>query len=157
MCWDLPQLSMFTSPLVKAKPMSEENDLSVKGLDDFSRQFLASNTAPTEEEYVNVTGGQEASKEAIAKYHDERKTEFIKRAGNFTEDLVAFIVEQKKMRGLSAKEVVFAVALTNINLRSHYGRSTAEDASPTEKTSEEYLKEFDTICWAAQQFWDANQ
>jgi hypothetical protein len=132
-------------------------DISVKGLDDFSRKYLVGPAMPNEEEYVTVQGGQKAGKEAIDRYFETRKKDFIQRAGSFTEDLVAFIIEQKTKRSLSDRETVFAIALTNINLRHASGspQSKTETVSPARK--EELLKEFDEVCWGAQSFWEANQ
>jgi hypothetical protein len=135
--------------------MSEE--ISVKGLDEFSRKYLTRDSRPTEEEYITVTGGQKASNEAINHYYEERKLDFIKRAGAFTEDLVAFIIEQKKMRELSDRETVFAIALTNINLRHAYGSPQAGEKEVPVERQQELLNEFDEVCWGAQQFWDANK
>lgn len=128
-----------------------DSDISVKGLDDFAKQFLSGAQASPDEEHIYVAGGQKASEAALAKYFEERKTDFIKRAGSFTEDLMAFFIEQKKMRELSDRESIFALALASIQLRHAYGY--AED---TNKTAE-LLEEFDAVCWGAQQFWDANK
>lgn len=134
-----------------------DQEISVKGLEEFGRKYLMTNE--DKEEYITVSGGQKASEEALQRYAEARKIDFISRAGSFTEDLVAFIIEQKKMRELSDREAVFAIALTNINLRHAYGSPQAgekkEDVTPERR--EELLKEFDEICWGAQQFWDANK
>ena len=132
-----------------------DSDISVKGLDDFSAKYLLTNT--DEEEYFSVSGGQKAGKAALELYAERRKIDFIQRAGGFTEDLVAFIVEQKKMRELSDREAVFAIALTNINLRHAYGSPQGGEKDITPERREALLKEFDEICWGAQQFWEANK
>ena len=132
-----------------------DQEISVKGLDSFSKKFLISST--DEEEYISVSGGQKASADALQKYAETRKLDFIQRAGSFTEDLVAFVVEQKKMRELSDREVVFALALTNINLRNAYGSPQGGEKDVAPERREALLKEFDEVCWGAQQFWDANK
>jgi hypothetical protein len=132
-------------------------DISTKGLDDFSRKYLVPSNMPTEEEYVSVSGGQKASKEALDAYFEKRMQDFIKRAGGFTEDLVAFIIEQKLKRGLSDRETVFGIALTNINLRHAYGSPQADSEKITPERRKELLTEFDEVCWGAQIFWEANK
>jgi len=135
--------------------MSDSQSISTKGLEEFGRKYLVSNE--DKEEYISVSGGQKASTEALRKYAETRKRDFIKRAGGFTEDLVAFIIEQKKMRELSDRETVFAIALCNINLRHAYGSAQGGEKDVTPERREELLKEFDEVCWGAQQFWDANK
>jgi len=134
--------------------MGDTQDISVKGLDDFSEKYLISNE--DKDEYISVSGGQKASKEALRKYAETRKTDFIKRSGGFAEDLIAFIIEQKMMRQLSDRETVFALALTNINLRHAYGSTQGNEDKVTPERREALLKEFDEVCWGAQQFWEAN-
>lgn len=92
-----------------------------------------------------------ASAEAIARYEAQRNDEFIKRAGAFTEDLVAYIIDERKRRDLSDHETVFALALANINLRSDYGTP-----KPGEDNKDALLDEFDQLCYQAQQYWDSN-
>lgn len=140
------------------------DDISVKGLDDFAEQFIKGQHARSDsagtgdgDEYIRVTGGQKASDEALEKYYEERKVDFIKRAGSFTEDLVAFFIEQKKMRDLSDREAVFAIALMNINLRHAYGSPQGGEKDITPERRKELLDEFDAVCYGAQQYWDANQ
>lgn len=139
---------------------NNENDVSTKGLDEFSHQFLLSIDDADQdgnEECVKVQDGQQISSEALKKYQERRKEEFIERAGAFTEDLIGFILEQKHMRGLSDVETIFGLALANINLRQAYGSRQGEEPDPTPERREELLQEFDAICYGAQQFWDANQ
>ena len=128
--------------------------VSIKGLDGFSSKFLGiDKTKP--EEYLLVKQGQKASDEAIKKYQDERTSDFIQRAASFTEDLVGFIVQQKKLRGLSDVEAVFGIALANINLRHAYGSEQGKEKLSS-KQKEDLLSEFDEVCWGAQQYWDAH-
>jgi hypothetical protein len=132
-----------------------KQDISIKGLDTFSRQFLS---AGGEAEYVSVAKGQQIKPEALKKYQQQRETEFITRAGSFCEDLIAFVVEQKKLRELSDIETVFGIALATIQLRIAYGQpQNAEEAktmTPEKKAA--LLEEFDSICIGAQDFYDAN-
>ena len=115
-------------------------------LDDFSKKFLA----PETPEDIEVIEGQKASPEAIDSYHQKRTEDFILRAGSFTEDLVAFIIEQRTKRNLTDPETVFGIALANINLR--YAYTLADKDIAPEKRAEE----FDEICWGAQQYWNAH-
>jgi len=135
--------------------MPKQNDISIKGLDSFSRKFLLQSSPPGEQEYISVAPGQKASPEAVRRYEEERMRDFIQRAGSFTEDLVAFVVEQKQLRSLSNIETVFAVALATINLRNAYGSEQDEQPMTPEKR-DAYLEEFDDICVGAQAFFDAN-
>lgn len=129
----------------------------IKGLDDFSQKYLTGDmSVDGQEEYIQVGEGQKASEETLQSYYKDRQKEFIQRAGNFTEDLVAFIVEQKHMRSLSDKEAIFSIALANINLRNAYGQSQGKEKDITPARRNQLLKEFDEICWGAQQYWDAN-
>lgn len=135
----------------------DSKDVSLKGLDEFSKQFLFHKGNVDPDEYITVQSGQTASDEAMANYQKERAEDFIKRAGSFTEDLVAFIIEQKKLRGLSDIETIFGIALANINLRVNYASQQASDPTLTPTQKKDLLEEFDSICWGAQQFYDANQ
>lgn len=135
--------------------MPKKEDISLKGLDQFSRKFLLQNAPPGEEEYIHVSPGQKANPEALKKYEDERMRDFIRRAGSFTEDLVAFVVEQKRLRNLSDVETVFGLALANINLRNAYGSPQGEEHFTVEKRTA-LLEEFDEICAGAQDYYDAN-
>jgi hypothetical protein len=136
--------------------MPNPPDISLKGLDTFSKKFLLQGTdGTTEQEYIHVSPGQKVSDEALKRYHEERQRDFIKRAGSFTEDLVAFIVEQKKLRQLGDTETVFAIALANINLRNTYG-SPQDESDFTPEKRERLLDEFDEICAGAQDYYDAN-
>jgi hypothetical protein len=133
----------------------------VKGLDDFAKKFLQGaskdNEDPGSEEYIHVSQGQKASEEALENYFATRKLDFIQRAGAFTEDLVAFIIDQKKKRNLSDIETVFGIALATINLRNSYGSAQYDDEKITPEQRSELLKQFDSICWGAQQYYDENK
>jgi hypothetical protein len=130
-------------------------DISLKGLDTFSKRFLFSNEEE-EKEYIHVAPGQQLSAAALKRYAEERQREFIQRSGTFAEDLLAFIVEQKRMRQLKDTETVFALALANINLRNSYGSPQNEAPYTLEKRTA-LLAEFDEICAGAQDYYDANQ
>ena len=138
---------------------NDDNEVSTEGLDDFSRQFLFSiDEADSDgnEEFVKVQDGQQISSEALKKYQERRKEEFIERAGAFTEDLIGFVMEQKQMRGLSDVETIFALALSTINFRHAYGSKQGNEEEPTPEKRKKLLKEFDAICYGAQQYWDAH-
>lgn len=132
------------------------SDISTKGLDDFSTRFL-SRDRPGEQEIV-VTKGSAAKPEALKRYEEQRKEEFIKRAATFTEDVIAFIIDERQKRGLSDAETVFGIALACINLRNAYGNPQSDEevkAFNSEKQAA-LLSEFDEICYHAQQYWDNN-
>ena len=135
--------------------MSEE--ISVKGLDEFGAKFLTS--ADTTNGEIHVTQGADAPTEKmLAAYLDQQKQDFIQRTGSFTEDIIAFIVEQKGMRALDDKSVVFAIALANINLRNSFcapqNKGEEKNFTPTRKN--ELGETWDEICYAAQNYYDEN-
>jgi hypothetical protein len=144
----------LTSPL--------DPQISLKGLDDFSRKFLTGDSRPEHEgdEFIATaptkTGGSSVSEAALKRYYEQRKVDFIRRAGLFTEDLIAFIVEQKRMRNLSDEETVFSVALANINLRNAYGSPQGNEKQLSKEQAAALLDRFDELCWGAQQYFDAN-
>jgi hypothetical protein len=127
----------------------KQEEISLKGLDSFSKSFLL-NGDSTKKAEVKVASGQKLSPDGLKKYEDELKRDFIRRAGGFSEDLVAFIMEQKQKRDLSPIETVFAVALSTINMREAYGG----DAKSEDR--EARLSEFDSACYGAQEYYDAN-
>ena len=137
--------------------MPTNADISLKGLDSFSRKFLAKdvNAPSAEKEYIHVAPGQRVSAENMKRYEETRQTDFIRRSGSFTEDLVAFVVEQKRLRMLDDTETVFALALANINLRNAYG-SPQNGETLSAGRQAELLAEFDEICRGAQDYYDAN-
>lgn len=141
------------------KPVSASGKkaVSVQGLDDFSRKFLFANQTPKADEYVTVIGKQTITPEALKKYERERIEDFIKRAGSFTEDLVGFIVQQKRLRELSDMETVFGIALACINLRALYGSPQGGEKVLSAEQKEKLLEEFDEICFGAQQYYDAHK
>lgn len=139
--------------------MAKDNEVSLKGLDTFSKQFLLSGTQNAqkgEPEYITVGEGQKVSPAALKHYDEERAKAFMLRAGSFTEDLIAFIVEQKKMRDLDDVSAIFGIALANINLRNAYGNPQGDAAKTTPEERENLLAEFDAICMGAQEYYDAN-
>ena len=130
----------------------------VKGLDSFSKRFLTGD-APSKEPKVETQAGWKADSALIEKYQEDRKLEFITRAGDFTMDLLGFFKQQKDMRKLSDTEAVFAIALFAINLRESFGtpQNEEEAKSFTEAKRQELLKVFDTISYGAQQYYDENK
>ena len=139
--------------------MAKSSTISLKGLDNFSKQFLlgnGQNARKGDAEYITVSEGQKLPPAALKHYDAELTRDFIKRAGSFTEDLVAFIVEQKRMRDLDDTSVIFALALANINLRNSYGNPRIAGAPVSAADTEKLLNEFDTICVGAQEYYDAN-
>jgi len=149
-----------TNKVKLATPLDPQ--ISLKGLDDFSRKFLTGDTRAEGEgpEFVKTTvtktGGSAVSDAALKSYYEQRKVDFIRRAATFTEDLIAFIVEQKRMRNLSDEESIFGIALANINLRDAYGRPQGREKALTAEEAEALRARFDELCWGAQQYFDAN-
>lgn len=135
---------------------SKNDEISIKGLDSLSKAFLTQKSGSTDVEYVAVQKGQQLKPEAIQRYEDTRKREFIQRSGKFTEDLVAFIVQQRRTRELSDTEAIFGIALANINLRDSFGMAQNGEKPPTEQEQQQLLNQFDAICFAAQEYYDAN-
>jgi hypothetical protein len=135
---------------------NNDKSVSLKGLDDFSRKFLTGSN-PTEEEKIKVSKGSKLSDAAMNQYQDSRKGDFVKRAGSFTEDMVAFVVEQRKLRDLSDYETIFGLALMSINFRHAYGSPQGTEKGLSAEERQKLLDTFDEICWGAQQYWDANQ
>ncbi len=131
--------------------MADTADISTKGLDEFSAKFLN----PEPGEHLIVQQGQQLSEDALKQYQEERTKAFISRAASFTDDLVAFIVQQKKLRSLTDVETVFGIALANINLRNAYGSPQGKEKLTAHK-QQTLLEEFDEVCWSAQQYWDAH-
>lgn len=137
--------------------MASETDtpVSTKGLDEFGKKYLFGESPADKDEYI-MHQGQSATTEAVERYEKERLEEFQKRAGHFTEDLIAFIMEQRSVRGLSDLETIFGLALTNINLRHAYGSPQGEEKEIDEEEQTILLAKFDGVCWSAQQYWDAH-
>lgn len=136
--------------------MTRDKDISLKGLDNFSKQFLlSSGPEKGDPEYITVSKGQTISAEALKHYDEARTRSFMLRAGSFAEDLMAFIVEQKNMRELDDVSTIFALALANINLRDAYGKPPG-DRKITPEEQEARLAEFDSVCMGAQEYFDAN-
>jgi len=139
-----------------------EPQISLKGLDDFSRKFLTGDSRPEAEgeEFIHTPvtkqAGSKAPAAALEAYHKQRKVDFVRAAATFTEDLIAFIVEQRKARNLSDEETVFGIALATINLRNAYGSPQGAEKALTAEQRTAMLERFDEICWGAQQYFDAN-
>ena len=132
--------------------MASKDEISTKGLDSLNHAFLTG----SKNAEVTVREGQSAKPEALQRYDEARKKDFIKRAGSFTEDLVAFIAQQRRARDLTDTESIFAIALANINLRDAFGMAQAGEKQLTEADREQLLQQFDAICYAAQEYYDAN-
>jgi len=133
-------------------------DNSVDNLDTDSKNFIKK-IEGKEVTTVTKTDGTppEVSEKVMDSFMGAYASDFIDRAGAFTEDLLAFIIEQKKTRGLSDPEAIFGVALANINLRAAYGRpQNSSEANMTDAESEKLLEEFDQFCYGAQEYWDDN-
>jgi len=130
----------------------------IKGLDEFAKKFLGGQRPEEGASEILVTGkGQKASDAALAAYYKEYQTDFIARAGSFTEDLVAFVVEQRKIRNLTDHETIFGLALANINLRFAWGNPQGSEKKLTPEERDKLLEQFDEVCFGAQSYWDANQ
>ena len=133
--------------------------VTVKGLSGFAKDFLFAGNA---EEIAMVDGTDEKKKnEKLAQWVEYRMKEFIDRAGNLTEDTLAYYTELMHKRGYDNTEGIFAVALLAINLRNSYGHEprTLEESKTgvAPATAEERLAEFDKICVFAQSYYDNNQ
>ena len=137
--------------------MSDDNELSTRGLDEYANRFLRSNDSETPED-IKVTKGREANEEMMTAYVKQQKADFIRRTGRFTDDLVGFIVEQKSMRSLDDKDIIFGLALANINLRYSHCRpqNEEEEKTFTAERGRELNKEWESLCWAAQCYFDEN-
>lgn len=103
--------------------------------------------------------GAQVSKEAETRIGEFRKKEFLDRAGSFTEELVAFFVQQRKKHDFLDDECVAAVALFTINLRESYGTPQNDDERKdwTPEKREEKLGVFDLICEQMQDYYDENR
>ena len=137
--------------------MAKDADISTKGLDEFAIKFLSGKKSLNPDDPVVVTKGQKLSDAAVRQYEEHKKSDFIQRAGKFTEDLIGFIIEQKQMRNLSDPETIFGLALMSINMRNAYGSTQKGEKPLTAEEKQAMLDMFDDICWGAQQYWDANQ
>lgn len=128
---------------------------NLDGLDTFGRKYLG--TAADTEILVSEGGPTEAAKLQAA-YARQATEDFVQRAGSFTEDLVGFVVEQKKIRQLDDKAVVFGLALANINLRNSFcsPQNSDEQKGFDGKQKKQLETEWDEICWAAQCYFDKN-
>lgn len=116
------------------------------GLDDFGKRYLLNNAS--EQEVVVSEKGVDSEK-IKERYLRKAQEDFINRAGSFTEDLIGFILDQKKKRNLTDRESIFGLALANINLRSSY-------CELEENKKQELETEWDEICWAAQCYYNDN-
>lgn len=136
--------------------MAENDELSTKGLDVYAENFLQRKTEGAEE--ITITKGQDLSEERIRNFQEQQKRDFIKRAGTFTEDLIGYIIEQKQIRNVDDRVVIFSLALANINLRASFCNPQNEEEVEkwTPEKTKNAGKEWDTICWAAQAYFDEN-
>lgn len=122
-------------------------------IDPRAKQFLQEHgTGPIEQ----VAGGEtRAAKEAqrLAAYRQEA---YIKRAGQFAEELIAFFVQQKEKYDFTDDECVGGVALLAINLRYSYGepQNDAEKEVWDDTQRDARYAEFDRICEAMQEYAD---
>lgn len=131
---------------------------AVSGLDTFSQKYLFGSDATDGKEILVADGDAQKSEKVKEIYLQRAKEEFIQRAGSFTEDLIGFIVDQKKRRNLDDKTVVFGLALANINLRNSFcsPQNGEEEKEFNGKRKQTLETEWDEICWAAQCYFDEN-
>jgi hypothetical protein len=117
-------------------------------LDEQAKQFLGA--AP-----IREVAGQ-TSTDAERRQLEFRKKEFLQRAGQFAEDLIAFFIQQRKKNDYLDDECAGAIALFAINLRHSYGepQNAEEKAKWSDAVRDERLREFDTICEAMQAYFD---
>lgn len=129
-----------------------------KGLDGFAKDFLFSG----EEEVAVVSGdGQDKKNEQLAKWVEYRMKEFVQRSGSLAEDTMAFYTELMHKRGYDNTEGIFALALMSINLRQAYGNDPRNEQEERQGVApdvvDKRLKEFDKICYYAQQYYEHNK
>ncbi len=119
-------------------------------IDPLAKKFLG--TGP-----ITQVEGQ-TSKKAESVHAAYQMQEFLDRAGQFAEDMIAFFVEEKRRHQLRDDECAAAVALLAINLRKAYGDAqTPEEREVwTPAQSAARLAEFDEICEAMQTYFDNN-
>ncbi len=122
-------------------------------LDSFSRKYLMG-----ADKDILIEKGNANSDKIQEAYFKQAKEDFINRAGSFTEDLIGFLVEQKKKRDLDDKTVIFSLALANINLHNSYcaPQNSGEQKAFTAEQKQALSKEWDEICWAAQCYYNEN-
>lgn len=134
-----------------------DKETALKGLDEYAKRFLIPSEDGPSDIKIDV-GDMEGAKKRLAIYVERQKEDFIQRAGNFTQDLVGFIVEQQRMRELDDRTVVFSLALANINLRHSYcdAQNKEEEVKFDSRKKKELGKEWDSICWAAQSYFNEN-
>jgi len=128
-------------------------------LDDFGRKYLLKEGATEEDiKAYGPTEGTARTTQITDKQAKLIQDAFIQRAGSFTEDLIGFIVDQKKLRNLDDKSVVFAIALANINLRNSFcsPQNSVEEKEFDANSGTKLSAEWDEICWAAQCYYNDN-
>ena len=132
---------------------------SIRTLDDFGRKYLLKEGATDSDiKAYAPTEGAKGTTQITEKQAKLIQDEFIQRAGSFTEDLIGFIVDQKRLRDLDDKSVVFAIALANINLRNSFcsPQNSIEQKEFDETSGKKLSAEWDEICWAAQCYYNEN-
>jgi hypothetical protein len=130
----------------------------IKGMSEYSRRFLEKAEDEGTSDIKISEGDAALSKKRQEEFSRIQAAEFIKKSGAFTEDLVAFIVDQKEKRGLEDRMVVFSLALANINLRHSYcaPQNASEQKAHNPERNKELAKEWDEICWSAQCYFNEN-
>lgn len=123
-------------------------------LDAFSRKYLMG----TVDKDILITGGNANPDKVQEAFYKQVKEDFINRAGSLTEDLIGFIIEQKKKRDLDDKTVVFSLALANINLHTSFcaPQNSEEEKTFGAKQKQALSTEWEEICWAAQCYYNEN-
>jgi len=128
--------------------------LKLDSLDAFSRKHLMG----VVDKDIHIEKGTNNSDKVQEVFYQQVNEDFINRAGSFTEDLIGFIIEQKKKRDCDDKTVIFSLALANINLHNSFcaPQNTAEEKAFSVEQKQALSKEWDEICWAAQCYYNEN-
>jgi len=88
-----------------------------------------------------------------------RNREYVETTGRIAEELLAFLLEQRKRKDWLDDEVIGGVALFTINLRESFGspQHSTDDKRWSPKYQAEQLAIFDTICEEMQRHFDRNK
>lgn len=88
-----------------------------------------------------------------------RNREYLEKTGRIAEELLAFLLEQRRDKDWLDDEVIGGVALFTINLRESFGspQHATDDARWTPEFRDEQLQIFDTICEEMQVHFDRNK
>ncbi len=123
-------------------------------LDEKAKKFLEN--APV----TQIAGTSAAASAKVVDAHAAyRQKEYMERTGSLYEELMGFYIEERRKRNELDDVCVGAIALFTINLRAAYGnpQTPEEEKTWTEIDRANKLAEFDSICVAMQNYYDANK